>query len=293
MLEVELCGMKLKNPLILASGILGSCASSLNAIAENTGAVVTKSVGLEEREGYRNPVVVNLPHGILNAVGLASPGARIFSEELEKFSKASKLVVSLFAAEAEDFSKLVGFFEMADAFELNLSCPHVHDVGLTVGNDPDLVREIVMAVKARTSKPVFPKVSAFSDYVEVAKAAEEGGADGIVAINTLRGMAIDIGLRKPILSNVTGGVSGEAIKPVAMRVVWDLFEELSIPVVACGGVTTWKDVVEFMLAGARAVQIGSAVFYSQRIFYSLKESLIAYLRKERLGIEDIIGAAHP
>ncbi len=291
MLEIELCGMKLKNPLVLASGILGSYSSSLNVVAENAGAVVTKSVGLEEREGYRNPAVINLPHGILNAVGLASPGAEKFSEELRKFSRASKLIVSLFASTAEDFSKLVGYFE-PDAFELNLSCPHVKDVGLTVGNDAELVKEIVKTVKKETSKPVFPKLSAASNYIEVAKAAEEGGADGIVAINTLKGMAIDITTRKPILSNVSGGLSGEAIKPVAMKVVWDLYEELDIPIIASGGATTWKDVIEFTLAGAKAVQIGSAIFYSYRIFYSLKESLIAYLRKEKTNIEDLVGIAH-
>jgi dihydroorotate dehydrogenase (NAD+) catalytic subunit len=292
MLEVELCKMKLKNPLILASGILGSYASSLNTIAENAGAVVTKSVGLEEKEGYRNPVVINLAHGILNAVGLASPGVEKFSEELKRFSKASKLIVSLFASSPKEFSKLVGYFELADAFELNLSCPHVKDVGLTIGNDAELVKEIVKAVKRETSKPVFPKLSAVSDYIEVAKAAEEGGADGIVAINTLKGMAIDIATKKPILSNISGGLSGEAIKPVAMKVVWDLYEELKIPIIASGGVTTWKDVIEFILGGARAVQIGSAIFYSYRIFYSLKESLIAYLRKEKTSIEDLVGLAH-
>ena len=292
MLEVKLCGMTLKNPLVLASGILGSYASSLNVIAENAGAVVTKSVGVEVREGYPNPTVINLPHGILNAVGLASPGAERFSEELRNFSKASKLIVSLFASSPQDFSKLVKHFEMADAFELNLSCPHVRDVGLTVGNDAELVKEIVKAVKKETAKPVFPKLSAASDYIEVAKAAEEGGADGVVAINTLKGMAIDIATKKPILSNISGGWSGEAIKPVAMKVVWDLYEELEIPVIASGGATTWKDVIEFMLAGAKAVQIGSAVYYSYRIFYSLKESLIAYLRKERTNIEDFIGLAH-
>jgi dihydroorotate dehydrogenase (NAD+) catalytic subunit len=292
MLEIELADMKLKNPLMLASGILGSYASSLNVIAENAGAVVTKSVGLEAREGYKNPVVINLPQGMLNAVGLASPGATKFSEELRKFSKASKLIVSLFASNSDEFSTLIDYFDMADGFELNLSCPHVSGFGLAVGDDPELVKEIVRAIKAKTSKPVFPKISAFSNYLEVAKAAEEGGADGIVATNTLRGIAIDISLRKPILSNVVGGFSGEGIKPIALRVVWDLFEELEIPIIACGGVKTWKDVVEFMLAGAKAVQIGSAVFYSRRIFYSLKESLIAYLRKEKISAEELVGAAH-
>jgi dihydroorotate dehydrogenase (NAD+) catalytic subunit len=292
MLQIDLCGMKLKNPMILASGILGSYASSLNRISEHAGAVVTKSVGYEAREGYRNPAVINYAHGIINAVGLPSPGAEKFSEELRKFNRESYLIVSLYASSPEEFVSLVDFFEMADAFELNLSCPHVSRFGLTVGSDPEMVKDIVKAVKKKCDKPVFAKLSANASYIEVGKAAQEGGADGIVAINTLKGMAIDIETMAPILSNISGGVSGEAIKPVAMKCVWDLYEELSIPIIACGGATTWKDVIEFMLAGARAVQIGSALYYSHRIFYSLKESLNAYARMKNIQLEDLTGAAH-
>jgi dihydroorotate dehydrogenase (NAD+) catalytic subunit len=292
MLEIDVASLKMKSPLVLASGVLGSFSPSLSRVAEHAGAVVTKSVGLQPREGYRTPVIINTPHGLINAVGLSSPGCEEFSKELSKFRGDAKLIVSLFASEPDDFVKLSSYFDMADAFELNLSCPHVSDAGLTVGSDPELVKEIVEKMKSRSSKPVFPKLSAATDYIEVAKAAEEGGADGIVAINTLRGMAIDIGTRKPILSNISGGVSGEGIKPIAMKVVWDLYEELEIPVIASGGATTWRDVIEFILAGARAVQIGSAFFYSYRVFYSIKESLIAYLRKEKISLNELVGMAH-
>jgi|Deesub1362B_J571_1020462.scaffolds.fasta_scaffold00275_42 dihydroorotate dehydrogenase (NAD+) catalytic subunit len=292
MLEVEIGRMKMKNPLILASGILGVYSSSLNRIAEHAGAVVTKSVGMEEREGYRTPVIINTRLGLLNAVGLASPGSLAFSKELHKFSKDSKLIVSLFGSSPNEFSELTKHFDMADAFELNLSCPHVEDAGITVGSDPKLVEKIVREVKRSTSKPVFVKVSSEYDYIETAKSAEKAGADGITAINTLKGIAIDIRTRKPILSNTTGGVSGESIKPISLKVVWDLYKEIDVPIIGCGGITSWKDVIEFMLAGANAVQIGSAFFYSYRMLYSLKESLIAYLRKEKLEISDLVGLAH-
>jgi dihydroorotate dehydrogenase (NAD+) catalytic subunit len=291
MLEVELCGLKLKNPMMLASGILGSSASSLNEIARNAGAVVAKSVGMEARNGYKNPVVMAYGHGIINAIGLASPSAKDFAKELAKFNGEAPLIVSLYASTPEEFASLTPYFPMADAFELNLSCPHVKNVGAEVGSDPELVKEIVSKVKESTSKPVFAKLS-HANVVEIGKAAEEGGASAVVAINTIGGMSIDIFSRKPVLSNVSGGVSGEAIRPIALKCIWDLYEELSIPIIGAGGITSWKDVVEFMLAGATAVQIGSALFYSYRIFYSLKESLIAYTRWKGERLEDLVGTAH-
>ena len=292
MLRVCIAGINMSNPLILASGILGSYSASLNVIARDAGAVVTKSVGLKEVEGYKNPTVINYSHGLINAVGLASPGAERFSEELRKYLGEAPLIVSLFGSDSEEFVKLVSYFPFASGFELNLSCPHSERFGLTVGSDPDLVKEIVRETKRATDKPVFAKISPETDIVEIGKAAEEGGADGVVAINTLKGMKIDILTKRPILSNVSGGVSGEGIKPIAVKCVWDLYEELNIPIIGCGGVTTWKDVIEFMLAGASAVEVGSAVFYSYRIFYSLKESLIAYTRMTNEKLEDIVGQAH-
>lgn len=292
-IRVSIAGIEMRNPLMLSSGIMGSYASSLNRLSEHAGAVVTKSVGLEPVEGYANPTVINYSHGLINAVGLSSPGAKAFAEELKEYAFYSPLIVSLFASTPEEFAELVGYFPFADGFELNLSCPHAKKVGLAVGSDPELVEDILRAVKKSTDKPVFAKLSPnVKDIVEIGKAAEDGGADGVVAINTMRGMKIDIFAKKPILSNLSGGVSGEGIKPIAVKCVWDLYEELEIPVIGSGGVTSWKDVIEFMLAGAKAVQIGSALFYSNRIFYSLKESLIAYTRMTGERLEDIVGAAH-
>ncbi len=292
MLEVDLCGIKLRNPLILASGILGSFSSSLNEIAKEAGAVVTKSVSIEGREGYRNPTVVNWRCGLLNAVGLASPPAERFAEELRSFNKASALIVSLYGKNPEDFSKLTEIFSMADAFELNLSCPHVRGAGMDIGKDLELSSEIVEAVKESTEKPVIPKLSAMHDYLNLAKALEKAGADAVAISNTLPGLRIDIISGEPVLSNVSGGVSGPAIKPIALKCVFDLYRVLRIPIIGCGGITNFEDVLEFIMAGAKAVQIGSAVYFSKNIFYSLKESLLAFCRARECKISEMVGKAH-
>jgi len=300
MLEVDLCGLRLKNPLILASGILGSSASSLIRISEHAGAVVSKSVGFEPKEGYKSPIIDNFKCGMVNAVGLSSPGAEAFEEELKKLkvsnnsNRDTPLIVSLFGSTPDEIASLTDYFQFADAFELNLSCPHAEKVGLAVGSDPELVEEIVSEVNKSTNKPVFAKLSPnVNDIAEIGKAAERGGADGVVAINTIRGMVIDIYSRRATLSNISGGISGEGVKPVGLKCVWDLYDSLKIPVIGGGGITTWQDVVEYMLAGANAVQIGTSLHYSYKMFYSIKESIKAYLRVEKEEkIENIIGKAH-
>jgi len=292
-LKINLAGIEMRNPLMLSSGVMGSYSSSLNRMSEFAGAVVTKSVGLKPVQGYKNPAVINYSHGLLNAVGLASSGAEAFADELREYAFYSPLIVSLFGSKPEEFAELVKYFPFADGFELNLSCPHAKNVGLAIGSDPEMVYEIVLAVKETTEKPVFAKLSPnVGDIVEIGKAAEDAKADGVVAINTLKGLKIDVFAKKPILSNISGGVSGEGIKPVAIKCVWDLYEELSIPVIGSGGIASWKDVIEFMLAGAVAVQIGSALYYSNRVFYSLKESLIAYTRMTGEKLSDVVGMAH-
>ncbi|MET1124335.1 MAG: dihydroorotate dehydrogenase [Archaeoglobaceae archaeon] len=292
MLEVELCGMKLKNPLILASGILGSSAATLSRMAEHCGAVVTKSVGIEGREGYPNPTVLNWRCGLLNAVGLASPPAAKFAEELRKYRGDARLVVSLYGSSPSEFAKLVEIFDFADAFEINLSCPHVKKAGLEIGNDIELSKSIVRAAKDATEKPVFAKISAMHRYVELGCELERVGVDAITITNSLPGMRIDVISRRPVLSNVTGGVSGIAIKPIAVKCVYDLYRHVDVPLIGCGGVTTFEDVLEFLMAGATCVEVGSANFFSTRIIYSLKESLVAFLRAEGCSVREIIGAAH-
>ena len=291
-MEVDVSGLRLRNPIMLASGILGSCVGSLNRIAKHAGAVVTKSVGLRGRKGYSNPCVTILECGFLNAVGLASPPALDFARELENFNRSCPLIVSLFGSSPEEFRELVKIFDVANAFELNLSCPHAKGLGLEVGMDFDLVYEIVRSVKKETDKPVFAKVSANLDYVELAKVCESAKIDGIVAINTVKGLAIDIVAKKPILSNVSGGLSGKAIKPIALKCVWDLFEEVNVPIVGCGGISNWKDVVEFLLAGAKAVQVGSAFYYGYDVIPKILEGLRSYLRINNLSLDEIVGLAH-
>lgn len=295
MLEVEVAGMKLRNPVMLASGILGSELFSLLRIAEFAGAVVSKSVGVERREGYRNPVVLNRKCCIVNAVGLASPGAEVFSGELREFSMKSKtpLIVSLFASGPDEFASLVDYFPFASAFELNLSCPHAENAGMALGVDEKSVKECVRAVKDVTDKPVFAKLTPnVTDIVDIGRAAEEGGADAVVAVNTVKAMAVDIFSRKPVLSNIRGGMSGKALKGIALRCVWDLYEELEIPVIGCGGISSWKDALEFILAGASAVQVGSAFYYSYRAIEGIVRGLEEYLRLTGEKIKELTGAAH-
>ncbi len=290
-LDVSIGKLRLKNPLILASGILGSYSSSLNIISKYAGAVVTKSVSFEKREGYKNPVVINWKHGLLNAVGLANMSAKDFSNELKKFNKACPLIVSIYGYSAEDISNLTALFPMADAFEINLSCPHVKGLGADIAEDQELVKDILAETKKKTRKPVFAKIPYSKNIIELGKIAEECKIDGVVAINTIKGLRIDIKSRKPVLSNIFGGVSGEAIKPMALKCVWDLYEEIKIPIIGVGGITTYEDVIEFILAGASAVQIGSAFFYSYKIIKSIKESLESFTRVYG-PISELIGAAH-
>jgi len=291
MLEVSVGKLKLKNPLILASGILGSYSSSLNLISRHAGAVVTKSVGIKESKGYRNPVISTWKHGLLNAIGLANVSADNFSKELERFKKLCPLIVSLYAQSPEEFSRLVKKFPMADAFEINLSCPHVKGYGANLVRDKELVEEILRKIRKNSRKPFFVKFPPSPDIIELGRIAEECKADGVVVINTVRGLRIDIKTGRPLLSNVFGGISGEAIKPIALKHIWDLYEEIKLPIIGVGGVTTYEDVIEFIMAGATAIQIGSAFFYSYKIIKSLKESLISFARVHG-PLASLIGLSH-
>ncbi len=292
MLEVVVSGIKMKNPLILASGILGTTASLLTRISRYAGAVVTKSTTIERREGYETPVIAKIECGFINAVGLSNPSAEHFSEELREYRGNAPLVISL-AGDEESLPSLPGYFPYSSGFEINLSCPHVKGIGAELGSDPDTVRDVCKAVRKATDKPVWVKLSPnVKDIVEIGKSAEEGGADAVVAINTLRGLSVDVETGTALLSNVYGGISGKAIKPVALKCVYDLFRELSIPVIGCGGISTWKDAVEFMMVGASAVQIGSAVSKNLRVFCTIQDGLRDYLVRKKITLDELIGMAH-
>ena len=290
--------LQLANPILLASGIHGSSLSKvLEALKFGAGGAVTKSIGQAAREGYKEPTMVEVEGGWVNAAGLPNPGAERFSEELDSIrGKRLPVFVSIFGGDEREFAQIVKTLDANEfiGYELNLSCPHVTGVGAEVGHDPELVSRVVSAVKSRTEKPVFAKLSPNTDkLVEVAQAAVDSGADGLTAINTVKAMPIDIESGKPSLSNGYGGLSGGAIRPVALRCVYELKEWFEVPIMGCGGVSTWEHAIEFFLAGADAVQVGTATIKKFAIFNDINLGIISYLeRKGFPNLKDIVGAAH-
>jgi dihydroorotate dehydrogenase (NAD+) catalytic subunit len=300
-LEVEICGTTLSSPTMLASGILGiSFELFPRIIRSGAGAVVTKSIGIEPREGYPNPTMAATDCGYVNAIGLANPGIVEFKRELSEYeAKGTRvpLIVSIFADSPENFEKLA--IDLRDheffALELNLSCPHVKDVGSEIGTEPEDAAGVVRVVKRSTQRPVFAKMPATVPNVSRwAKAVESAGADAIVAINTIRAMKIDTETGRPVLSNKMGGLSGPAMRPVAVRCVYEAFEAVRIPIVGVGGVVKAQDAIEFLLAGARAVQIGSAMSEGYLdTFAEANKGLRKYMRRKGISkIEQVIGLAH-
>jgi len=278
----------------------------LRVAKAGAGAITTKSIGLEPRAGYANPTIVELGGvNIINAMGLPNPGCKTFVQEILEFKKHSSkpIIASIFGKDVSEFSEVARTLLKAqpDAFELNISCPHGGKYGAIIGEDPELVEEITREVKKTTRKPVFVKISPnLTNLAVPAKAAVAGGADGLVVINTLRAMAIDIQFRKPILANQFGGLSGPAIKPVALKAVYDLYAIFGeqLPIIGVGGICTWQDVIEFFLAGASAVQIGTALAYygdvaKITLFNNFATSIKDYLEREGFtGLFELIGLAH-
>ncbi|MCK4424450.1 dihydroorotate dehydrogenase, partial [Candidatus Bathyarchaeota archaeon] len=263
-LSVDLDGLKLANPTMLASGILGLSAETLgNIVSGGAGAVVTKSVGLKPRKGYANPTVIQTSCGLINAVGLPNPGIDEFVKEIREAKIFNvPLIVSVYGFSSEEYARVAkkAVDAGADAVELNVSCPHVKETGSEIGQNPEILAKIVKEVKKRVEKPVFVKLSPnVTDIAETAEVAAKAGADALTAINTVKAMAIDPETATPILSNKIGGLSGPAIKPIAVRCVYEIYEIVTVPIIGCGGITSWRDAVGFLLAGASAVQIGTAV----------------------------------
>ena len=297
-LSVQLDKILLRNPTMLASGILGISQSIFERLYdENIGAVVTKSISVNPMKGYPNPTIIPLGGGsYLNAVGLSNPGVAAFSKELSE-NRNIPIMISLVGSSEKEFSKMVKVFDSLKiiGYEINLSCPHVSKMGMEVGDDPEAVNKIVRAVRMNTNKPISVKVGVGSiDVVELARVAIEAGANIITAINTLRAMSIDVETMMPILSNLIGGLSGNAIKPIGIRCVYEISKKLQVPVIGCGGVSSWQDVIEYMIAGASAVQIGSILGSSgPKIFNHITKDLRKYVEKKGLrNISELIGIAH-
>jgi len=288
-LETSVGPLKMKNPLMLASGVLDMTRESMERFGE-AGAVVTKSIGMDERRGYGNPSVVEMEHGLLNAMGLPNPGIEEYLKEIEGI-KVEKIIGSIFGKDESEFAEAAKKIERAvDAIEMNMSCPHAGGYG--AGFPTDRVSDAVSAVKESVSIPVFVKLGV-ENIRKRARAAADGGADAIVAINTVRAMAIDIETARPILSNKIGGYSGPAIKPIGVRCVYELSGEVDIPIIGVGGITTAEDVIEYMMAGASAVQIGSGIYYrGEGIFGKISKELRKWLKAHGYErIKDVIGAA--
>ena len=297
-LLTEIAGLKLRNPTMLASGVWGVTGDIMRRVAEaGAGAVVTKSCSLKPREGNPGPTIVEVPSGLLNAIGLSNPGISLIKDEIVDAKKAGvPVIVSVFGFSPSDYSKSARVAETlgADAVELNVSCPHVSGVG-EIGQNPALLSKITRNVKKAIDIPVFVKLSPnVANIVVMGLAVERARADAITAINTVRAMAIDIHVHLPVLSAKIGGLSGPAIKSVAVRCVYELAENVKLPIIGVGGITTWEDAVEFFLAGASAIQIGTAVLHRDlQVFAEVAEGLSNYMKQNGVPrISDLVGIAH-
>jgi dihydroorotate dehydrogenase (NAD+) catalytic subunit len=296
-LSIEIAGIHFRNPLLLASGFLGISQEIFNRLYRSgLGAVVSKSISVDPMEGYKGPTIVSINQkSYLNAIGLSNPGADAFSEEIS--NNTVPLIVSLVGSSAIEFPNLIKKFDKLNilGYEINLSCPHVAKMGMEVGDDPTLVTKIIKTIKANTKKPVIIKVGIGNvDVVKLADIIEESGADAITAINTIRAMAINTETGMPILSNKIGGLSGSSIKPIGVRCVYEISKKVSIPVIGCGGIMNWEDVIEYMLAGAATVELGSVIgYHGLGVINKIIKGISGYLDKKGYkSVKEIIGIAH-
>jgi dihydroorotate dehydrogenase (NAD+) catalytic subunit len=286
---VSVGGVGLDNHLLLAAGILGTTGASLSRMLHlGAGGVVTKSIGPHKKDGHPGPCLVVLEDGLLNAMGLPNP-SKEFVDEITSLAKRP-VIASIFGGNPEEFAEVAGWFSGKVAgIELNLSCPHAEGYGAAIGTDPALVEACTRAV-SRTGVPTWVKLTPnVTDITAIGKAAEKGGASAIVAINTVKAMRISTGLCRPVLGNRYGGLSGSAVFPIAVRCVYELYEAVKIPVIGCGGISTADNVVEMMMAGASAVEIGSAVYDDVKVFETIKSGLYA---NGGIAPGEIVGCAH-
>ena len=303
-LATKIGDVTIRNPMILASGVLGTTYSILNRMYEaGLGAVITRSIGAKSRNGNPNPSVfaLNEIRSVISSVGLANPGYQIFREDIEILLKNSTpTIVSIFGENKEEFQEVLeGLKDLPVlAFELNFSCPNTEKGGTQIGTDPDLVYEIVKDLREKTSTSLWVKLTPnVSDIIEIAAAAVKGGCDALVAINTLKAMVIDIHTKQPILGYKKGGLSGAAIKPVGIRYIYDLYEHFGnkIPLIGVGGIFRGEDIIEYLLAGASAVEIGTSlgVAYPENMVRFFQTKIKKYMKEQQFdSISEITGGAH-
>lgn len=298
-LTTSISSLNLKNPTMLASGIMGETGQSLFSISqEGCGALVTKSIGVEPREGHNNPTFFETDHGILNAMGLPNPGIEEYKNEIIKAKEGGVPVIgSIYGKDAEEFELLAGKMQNfgVNALELNLSCPHAKGFGTDLGKDPKNVMGITQAVKKAVDIPVFVKLSPNVNSIsDIAQAVENAEGDGVVAINTLSAMVINSELAQPVLANITGGLSGPVIKPVGLRSVYDIKANTDLPIIGVGGILSGVDAIEYIMAGASCVQIGSGVYYKGKgVFKEVCDEILMFMENHGYNtIAEMVGLAH-
>jgi dihydroorotate dehydrogenase (NAD+) catalytic subunit len=297
---VKIGRVSLKNPVVTASGTFGF-AQEYNRLfpVSALGGITVKGLTLQPRAGNPPPRVVETPAGLLNAIGLQNPGLTVFLEKELPFLREleTTIIVNIAGFTIEEFARLASALDRAkgiSVLELNISCPNVKAGGMAFGIDPEAAARVTRTVRAETSLPIWVKLSPnVTDIGIIAQAVEEAGAEAITLINTLAGMAIDLKKRRPLLGNRMGGLSGPAVKPIALRQVWQVYETVKIPLIGMGGISSPQDALEFMMAGASAVGVGTALFHNPFTPLNIIDGLCSYLDQEKIDrIEDIIGIAH-
>ena len=300
-LSVNLSGVKLDNPVIPASGTFGFGYEFADFYDINClGSISLKGTTKDERYGNNLPRIAECERGLINSIGLQNPGIdKVISEELPKIRKVFKkpLIANISGFSIEEYvynCKKIDKEEQIEIIELNISCPNVNHGGMAFGTSPEAAKEVTEAVKKVTTKPVYVKLTPnVTNIVEIARACEDGGADGIVLINTLLGMRINLKTRKPVIANKMGGFSGPAIFPVALRMVYQVYEAVKIPIIGVGGIEKAEDVIEMMLAGATAVEVGAANLVNPYACKEIIEDLPKTMEKYKIEkLSDIIGKAH-
>lgn len=300
-MAVSLGRLKLNNPVMTASGTFGYGEEYAGYIDLNKlGAIVVKGLSFKPRLGNPPPRIMETTGGMLNAVGLQNIGVDAFIEEKMPFLRQydTKIIANIYGETYDDYKKVarkLSSVKGVHALEVNISCPNVKNGGLSFGSDPKIAARVTRAVREETSLPVIVKLTPnVTDIAAIAEAVEKAGADAVSLINTLTGMSVDLKTRKPHLKNITGGLSGPAIKPVALRMVWQVVQRVSIPVIGIGGIMTAEDALEFLIVGARAVQIGTANFINPLVTMEVIEGMKNYLAEHKIkDIKDIIGTFQP
>jgi dihydroorotate dehydrogenase (NAD+) catalytic subunit len=298
-LQVELAGLVLKNPVMVASGTFGYGREYAEYFDLGIlGAVMVKGVSLEPWPGNPPPRIAETPAGMLNAIGLQNPGVDYFiTHDLPWLvDQGVTTIVNIVGKTVEEYAAVAARLDQAPgvaALEVNISCPNVKEGGIAFGTDPQMAADVIAAVADSTELPVIAKLSPnVTDITAIAKAVADAGADIISLINTLLGMSIDVDRRKPVLANVMGGLSGPAIRPVAVRMVWQVYQSVDVPIIGMGGIMTTRDALEFILAGATAVAVGTATFRNPTAAVEIIQGLADYCEQHGLSIRRLVGAAH-